>query len=260
MSSSSDALPRTLARLSCNPAALAAARASLTPTGVLRAAINMSNSLLVTGRDDSGGPTGVSPALARALARALGVPAALVAYAGPAEVVAAARRDEWDVANVAADAARGGLVFSAPYVEIESCFLVKAGSAFRAVGEVDAEGVVVLCKEGAAYTLWLRRNFGAAELCGVESVERGLELFCEGGERVVLAGLRARLVEDAEKTGGRVLEDRFCVASQAVAVREGRDAAGLGFVDTFLCAAVETGLVEALILENGVKGKIAVAR
>ena len=50
-----------------------AAVAALAPTGVLRAAINLSNFLLVTGRDDDGLPTGVSPDMARELARRLGV-------------------------------------------------------------------------------------------------------------------------------------------------------------------------------------------
>ena len=42
----------------------------LAPTGVLRAAINMSNALLVTGRTPSGDPTGVSPSMAAAWRRA----------------------------------------------------------------------------------------------------------------------------------------------------------------------------------------------
>ena len=40
----------------------------LAPTGVLRAAINMSNFLLVTGKTDTGDPDGVSPDMARAIA------------------------------------------------------------------------------------------------------------------------------------------------------------------------------------------------
>ena len=46
----------------------------------LRAAINTSNFLLVTGRDDDGAPTGVSPDMARELARRLGVDVVLAPY------------------------------------------------------------------------------------------------------------------------------------------------------------------------------------
>ena len=42
--------------------------AELAPSGLLRAAINMGNFLLVTGRTPSGDPTGVSPDMAAAIA------------------------------------------------------------------------------------------------------------------------------------------------------------------------------------------------
>ena len=48
--------------------------AQLAPHGVLRAAINMGNFLLVTGRTASGDPDGCSPDMARAIAEGLGVP------------------------------------------------------------------------------------------------------------------------------------------------------------------------------------------
>ena len=52
----------------------------LAPTGVLRAAINMGNFLLVTGRTPSGDPDGVSPDMARAIADKLGVPVKYVPF------------------------------------------------------------------------------------------------------------------------------------------------------------------------------------
>src|SRR5713226_1606172 len=55
----------------------------LAPTGVLRAAINMGNFLLVTGRRPSGDPTGVSADIAAAIAARLGVPVKYVPYARP---------------------------------------------------------------------------------------------------------------------------------------------------------------------------------
>ena len=56
---------------------LAAARAALAPRGVLRAAINLSNFLLVS--DQPGAtPRGISPSLCGALAQRLEVPLELV--------------------------------------------------------------------------------------------------------------------------------------------------------------------------------------
>ena len=47
--------------------------AELAPTGALRAGINMSNFLLVTGKTESGDPVGVSPDMAAEVARRLGI-------------------------------------------------------------------------------------------------------------------------------------------------------------------------------------------
>ena len=45
-----------------------AVKTALAPHGTLRAAINMSNFLLVSGQDNNGAPDGVSPDLAKAIA------------------------------------------------------------------------------------------------------------------------------------------------------------------------------------------------
>ena len=65
--------------------------AQLAPHGTLRAGINLSNFLLVTGRDAFGSPEGVSPDMARALAERLGVPLRLVPFASPGLVADAVR-------------------------------------------------------------------------------------------------------------------------------------------------------------------------
>ena len=54
--------------------------AELAPTGVLRAGINLSNFLLVTGKTDNGDPVGVAPDMAREIADRLGVPVKYVTY------------------------------------------------------------------------------------------------------------------------------------------------------------------------------------
>lgn len=253
MLSATKALSSALSLLSISPNELAAARSSLAPTGVLRAAINMSNFLLVTNRV---GPDGISPALARALGLALGVQVELVPYAGPQEVVDAASRGEWDVANIAADGARTGIAFSTPYAEIQSSILVATGSSIQTFTDVDQDGVVVLSKAGAAYTQWLQRNLVRAQVRGVESVERGLEDFRTSEKNVVLAGLRSRLMEDSQVAGGHVIPGAFCVARQAIGVETGKN---IGFVTAFVRAVIESGYVEALIREHGIEGNISVS-
>ncbi|MBV8935333.1 MAG: transporter substrate-binding domain-containing protein, partial [Alphaproteobacteria bacterium] len=74
----------------------------LAPTGVLRAAINMGNFLLVTGRSPSGDPEGVAPDIAREIASRLGVPVKYVPYARPGELADAAGTGVWDIGLIGA--------------------------------------------------------------------------------------------------------------------------------------------------------------
>ena len=57
--------------------------AQLAPTGTLRAGVNLSNFLLVTGKAANGDPEGVSPSMAAEIARRLGVPVKYVTYPQP---------------------------------------------------------------------------------------------------------------------------------------------------------------------------------
>ena len=65
-------------------------RDELAPTGVLRAAINLTNFLLVTDKTAAGDPVGVSPDMARAVADRLGIGVEYLTYATPGELADAA--------------------------------------------------------------------------------------------------------------------------------------------------------------------------
>ena len=93
----------------------------LAPTGVLHAAINMGNGLLVTGRAANGDPTGVSPSMAAAIAERLGVPLKLTPYAKPGEIADDADAGKWDIALIGAEPQRAEKIyFTAAYAEIEA--------------------------------------------------------------------------------------------------------------------------------------------
>jgi polar amino acid transport system substrate-binding protein len=144
-----------------SPAAIAA----LAPSGVLRAAINVSNFLLVTGRDAAGLPTGVSPDMARELARRLGVDVDLRSYTSPGDLADDATRDAWDVGNIGAEPARAETIdFTAAYSEIECTYLVPPDSPIVTIDDVDQPGRRVASAPRAAYDLWLERNLRHAEL------------------------------------------------------------------------------------------------
>ena len=105
-------------------------RAQLAPTGVLRAGINMSNFLLVSSRDAQGGPQGVSPDMARAIADRLGVAVHYVPYPRPGELADAVGTGAWDIGLIGAEPQRAErIAFTAAYAEIQATYLVPAGCA-----------------------------------------------------------------------------------------------------------------------------------
>ncbi len=139
--------------------------AELAPHGVLRAGINMSNFLLVTGRTPSGDPDGVSPDMARAIADRLGVPVKYVPFPKPGELADAVGSDAWDIGLIGAEPARAEkIAFTAAYVEIEATYLVPAGSPLKTIADVDNPGVRIAVSARSAYDLWLERNIKHATL------------------------------------------------------------------------------------------------
>src|SRR6187200_156759 len=174
----------------------------LAPTGVLRAAINMGNFLLVTGRAPSGDPEGVAPDMAREIASRLGVPVKYVPYARPGELADAAGSGVWDIGLIGAEPQRAEkIAFSPAYVEIEATYLVPAGSSIKSVAEVDRAGVRIAVTARSAYDLWLERNIKNAQLIRAEGGDATFKLFVD--EKLeALAGLRSRLVEDVQKLPG----------------------------------------------------------
>ncbi len=119
-----------------------AAKSELAPTGVLRAGINLSNFLLVTGRSPSGDPQGVAPDMAAEIASRLGVPVKYVPFKTPGELADMAGKDVWDIGLIGAEPQRAEIIaFTAAYVEIEATYLVPAGSSIKSIAEVDKPGV-----------------------------------------------------------------------------------------------------------------------
>ena len=74
----------------------------LAPTGVLRAAINLANFLLVTGEKENGDPAGLAPDLAASIAKALEVEICYVGFNRPGELADAVVDDSWDIGLIAA--------------------------------------------------------------------------------------------------------------------------------------------------------------
>ena len=233
-------------------------RERLAPGGTLRAGINLSNFLLVSARRDDGGPAGVSPDMARAVADHLGVGLRLVPYASPALLADAAGRDEWDIGLIGAEPQRAETIaFTPAYAEIEATYLVPAGSPLTSIDKVDAAGIRIAVTAKTAYGLWLDRNIHHAELVRTATMDETLADFRDRGLEA-LAGLRARLISDvAHLPGARILDGRFMTVQQAVGIARNDDAqtdAAIAWLTRFVETAKTSGLIAGLIRKHGVEG------
>jgi len=231
----------------------------MAPTGTLRVAINMRNPLLVTGRSESGDPQGLAPSMAAAFAERLGVPVQYLPYAGPGEIADSSAEDLWDVGMIGADPERGTHVnFTSPYCEIEATYMVPEDSSFVSCAEVDKEGVRIAVCARAAYDLWLERNIVQATVQRAEGHEATYQLYTSE-KFEALAGLRSKFSEDITRfPGHRLLPDKFMAVQQAACTKKGRKQ-GFEFLSEFIEEAKSSGLVQKLIDEFGVTGKLTVA-
>ncbi|MSO60985.1 MAG: transporter substrate-binding domain-containing protein [Acidobacteria bacterium] len=229
-----------------------ATRVELAPDGRLRAALNYSNTLLVSTRAPE--HTGVAPDLARELARRAGATVEFIGYANAGLVADAAANNAWDVAFIGAEPQRAGAIsFSPAYVEIEATYLVQPSSSLRHIDEVDRDGIHIVTASRAAYTLFLRRTLRHAALVEAESLPAAFDLFVEN-KFEVLAGLKPNLMVNAQKVPGlRLLDGRFTAVQQAMGVPRKREAAAT-YLAGFVREITTSGLLRDLISRHRIDG------
>jgi polar amino acid transport system substrate-binding protein len=235
------------------------AAAELAPTGVLRAAINLGNFLLVTGRGVNGEPQGVAPDMAAEVAAQLGVSVAYVPFARPDALAGAVDDGVWDIGLIGAEPARAEkIAFTTAYVEIEAAYLVQSGSPIERLEHVDQPGVSIAVLAKAAYDLWLDRNIQHATLMRANSAEAASKLFSDR-DADVLAALRPGLIDDLDRfPGARILDGKFTAVQQAIGTPR-KNEAGAAFLQSFVEEAKRSGLVAQLIERHGVTGRLSVA-
>jgi polar amino acid transport system substrate-binding protein len=229
-------------------------RADLAPTGKLRAGINFGNTLLTAKDPATGEPRGIAIDLARELGRRLRVPVEIVPFNSAGQMADAVKTGVWDVAFLGAEPQRASEIsFTAPYAEIESTYLVPAGSTLRNVADVDRDGVRIAVANKSAYDLYLSRNIQRARLERAQGVPGAFKLFT-AQKLDAMAGLRPVLLTYAGKLpGSRVLDGRFSVVGQAVGTPRGREA-GATYLHAFVEEIKASGLVAQTIEKNGVRG------
>ena len=224
------------------------------PTGRLRASINLGNPILA-GRDAAGQAQGVSVDLARAFAERLGVPLDLVVFDTAGKSVDAVKAEQADIGFFAIDPLRGeGIRFTAPYVLIEGCYLVRADSPLQGNAEVDAAGRSVMVGKGSAYDLFLTRELKAATILRAPSSQAVVQSFLDEPADVA-AGVKQQLEADAARLGGlRLLPGCFMVIQQAMGLPAGRGAAAQAVLAAFVEDMKGSGFVAEALRRHGIQG------
>jgi polar amino acid transport system substrate-binding protein len=232
-----------------------ALRAELAPTGTLRVALNLSNTLLVSTAPADGEPSGIAPDIGRELARRFEVPVAFVRYAGPGDLVDAVSNGVWDIGLIGADPLRASeIAFTPAYLEIEATYLVPADSSIRTIEEVDRPGSRIAVAEKTAYDMYLRGALQHATLHRAQGRDATYELF-QREKLDALAGLKPQLAADqANRPNTRLLEGRFTAIQQAIGTPIQRTAAA-AYLREFV-QDLKAGLVAQLIAHYGVRGVV----
>lgn len=225
------------------------------PQGRLRAAINLGNPILA-GRDAAtGAAQGVSVDLAREFARRLGVPLELVVVDTAGQSVDIVAGEQADIGFFAIDPKRGEhIAFTAPYVLIEGCYLVRDASPLRANEEVDRAGQRVVVGRGSAYDLYLARELKNAQVVHAPSSPAVVQHFLDTGAEVA-AGVKQQLELDARRIGGlRLLPGRFMVIRQAMGCPRSRGAEAASVLAAFVEEMKAGGFVAQALARHGIEG------
>ncbi|SCK20959.1 amino acid ABC transporter substrate-binding protein, PAAT family [Variovorax sp. HW608] len=240
-----------LNRTSPDPAVVRA----LTPTGALRASINLGNPILA-GRDPgSGEPKGVSIDLARAFAEHLGVRLELVVFDAAGKSVEAVAGEQADIGFFAIDPVRGAdIAFTAPYVLIEGSYLVREDSLLRSNEEVDRGGTRVTVGKGSAYDLFLTRELKHASIVRAPTSPKVVETFIEQGLDVA-AGVKQQLEADSRVHAGlRLLPGHFMVIRQAMGTPKSRGEGPAQALRDFVEDMKAKGFVAEALKRHGIEG------
>lgn len=234
---------------------LSAIGSELAPVGRLRASINLGNPILANRHSDTGEPFGVSVDLALELARRLGLPLDLVVFDAAGKSVEAVSAEQADFGFFAVDPVRGqGIAFTAPYVLIEGCYLVRDPSQLQNNDEVDRAGTRVVVGKGSAYDLYLTRELKAATIERAPTSPTVVDMFVETRADVA-AGVKQQLEADQKRfPGHRILPGRFMVIQQAMGCPKGRSADVAAYLAAFVEEMKASGFVAQALQRHGIDG------
>ena len=232
----------------------------LVPTGVLRVGINMSNFLLINGKDSDGLPDGVSPDIGKRLARELKVECKLIQFKKPGLLADAVDENMWDVGNIACEKERRKTIdFTNPYVNIDANFMFRKKDNLKTNGDINLPGIKIAVLERSAYDLWLTENFKNVELIRVNTIEESHQLFRDDKVNV-LAGLKPKLIEEIKTNNDfQIINSPFTYIKQSIGIKKGNPEI-LDFLNKFIANLIKEGYVENILKKHKVQNKLSIPK
>jgi polar amino acid transport system substrate-binding protein len=237
----------------------AAVLKDLAPTGRLRAAINLGNSVLAQKDEATGSPKGITPDLAQELGKRLGVPVELIPFEAAGKVFEAIKAGAVDIAFVANEPVRAAEIeFTAPYVLIYGNYMVPKDSALKTLADVDQPGIRIAVGVNSAYDLYLTRTIKNATI--VRAAKGGgramIDLFVKDKLEVV-AGVRQPLLAYAkDHPDVRLIDEPFMEIKQSMGAKKGH-LAGAAYLRSFIEEMKASGFVADALKRSGQTATVA---
>jgi polar amino acid transport system substrate-binding protein len=226
----------------------------LAPSGKLRAAINLVNTVIAQ-RDPTGGdPKGVSVDLARELAHRLGVPIEFVIFDGAGKEFHAASSDVWDIGFFAIDPVRDADVdYTAPYVVIEGGYMVRKDSPVQSIADADKAGTRIAVGRDSVYDLYLTRALKSAQLVRVSPADLNTVVDAFFNQKLEVAAFITIPLADYAKGNPsmRMVNGVFMDIDQAIATPKGRGEAGRRYLSAFVEEMKASGFVADALKRSG---------
>jgi polar amino acid transport system substrate-binding protein len=247
--------------LAAEPSA-AALKATLAPTGTLRAAFLGANP--VQGRVDptTGAVSGPVADLVQELAKRLGVPYQMLPAPNAGAVIGHLNDGSADIGFLAYEASRAEEVdFAGPYANMHNSYVVAEGAPVKQSGDVDRAGMTVGAVKGQTQELFVSSNLKQARVrvFDRQPPQAELETLFKNGEVTAFGVNRQRALElDKASTELRALPDSFLEVVQEFIVRKGEQQKRAA-LDRFAAEMRSSGFVKASLAKAGLEESASVA-